>query len=366
MRSRLGTKREVRPGVWKISVECGTKSNGKRRTSSRTVRGNDRDADAALYALACEMGKSPNVGDGMTLDEYFWQVFVPVRSQDLTNATMRGYQSTYRCHISEALGGREMNDMDHVSVQLVVSACTPGTAPKVTRTLRVILRSAWDDGLIDEEPMRHRLRLPRKQPERRVIWGASEVADALVRLRGASLEALWLVMAGGGLRREEALALDWSDVTFRSCLGMDGGEAWVASVDVSKAITDADGLKGTKTDKSTRIISIGEPFASRLHEIASDGPMCKGRHGHGRMAASSVPRAWRLLFADGHALAGMPYIELRTMRHTHETLMQRAGVADTLNAAIHGRTNVSTGYEHYLVPGEDATTEAAERLARIV
>lgn len=41
---------------------------------------------------------------------------------------------------------------------------------------------------------------------------------------------------------------------------------------------------------------------------------------------------------------------MKDMRAVHETMLQDAGVLDTLNARLHGRTNVQTGYRHYLKP----------------
>ena len=47
-------------------------------------------------------------------------------------------------------------------------------------------------------------------------------------------------------------------------------------------------------------------------------------------------------------------------------LMQQAGVQDTLNAALHGRSNVQTGYRHYLVPGDASAARAAEAVGEAV
>lgn len=56
------------------------------------------------------------------------------------------------------------------------------------------------------------------------------------------------------------------------------------------------------------------------------------------------------LFDKNKPLYGMPYTRMKDMRSVHETTLQDAGVLDTLNARIHGRTNVQTGYTHYLKP----------------
>ena len=81
------------------------------------------------------------------------------------------------------------------------------------------------------------------------VWGAQEVAAALVRLRGEQLYPLWLLMVGCGLSRSEALALDWSDIRFEPALMMDGCEHWTAYVTVKGAYTAEDGMKAPKNDE---------------------------------------------------------------------------------------------------------------------
>lgn len=61
--------------------------------------------------------------------------------------------------------------------------------------------------------------------------------------------------------------------------------------------------------------------------------------------------------AEARSMRGLPKLHLCNLRAVHETLMQEAGVLDTLNARMHGRTNVLTGYRHYLRP--DAAMDAA-------
>ena len=43
-RSKLGSKREIRPDVWQIRVSSGYRKDGTQRTATRTVYGSDRGA----------------------------------------------------------------------------------------------------------------------------------------------------------------------------------------------------------------------------------------------------------------------------------------------------------------------------------
>jgi len=57
----------------------------------------------------------------------------------------------------------------------------------------------------------------------------------------------------------------------------------------------------------------------------------------------------------------VPFIHLKQMRATHETMMQAAGVSDSLNAATHGHST-RVAYSNYLMPD---TAAAAERMGKL-
>ena len=103
-RSNLGSKREIRPGVWEVSVTCGKRADGKKRRKSRTVRGNEVEADAAIVKLALEMEKRVTLGDEMTLGVYFWGVFLPQRQATTTKANTKTYESVFNSQIAPTLG----------------------------------------------------------------------------------------------------------------------------------------------------------------------------------------------------------------------------------------------------------------------
>ncbi|MBR2683856.1 MAG: hypothetical protein IKE22_11400, partial [Atopobiaceae bacterium] len=65
----------------------------------------------------------------------------------------------------------------------------------------------------------------------------------------------------------------------------------------------------------------------------------------------------RRLWGEGRPLAGLPYLPLSRMRATHETMMQAAGVPDSVNAAAHGHS-VAVAYGHYM--RQDSTSAAGD------
>jgi len=392
-RSKLGTKREIKPNVWRIEVANGYREDGKRRRAYRTVHGSEVEADAAIVRLADEMGRCLSTGDAMTLDTYFWGYFSPMKHATTTNANANTYDSHYRAHIAPTFGQWDLRDIGNLDIQRWINGLPPQSAPNYVRTLRAILNQAHFDHLKDDAPMggEYRYKMPKGRKNTPLpVWGADEVAKALDKLKGEQLYPLWLVMVGCGLSRSEALALDWEDISWDSVLVMEPArkkngklckkrktakEHWIATVTVSQACTAEDGMKAPKNDRRFRSVPMQPPFSDALHECIGTGPICQSRKctkdgwklsGH-RLSPSYVPKRWKALFEKGEALEKLPFVEIGRMRATYSTLMQRAGVDRTIINAMQGRTdNSPVLYTNYLNPHADTFEESAATMSKLV
>ena len=381
-RSKLGSKRELRPGVWQIRVSNGYRFDGKQRTVSETVHGNEIEADAAIVRLAQRMERCLTVGDSMTLDTYFWGYFQPFKEATTTRANTRTYETIYRNHIAPTFGQWDMARITNVEIQRWINGLPPQSAQNYVRALRAILNQAHFDHLMEDAPMggEYRYKMPRGRKNMPLpVWGAHEVSVALVKLRGNQLYALWLVMVGCGFSRSEALALDWEDITWTNCTGIDKKTHWTAHVPVKAAFTAEDGMKEPKNDRRYRNVPMQPLFADPLHECAcsssSTGPICQSRRhtkdgwkytGH-RMTPAYVPKRWKELFEDGGPLHDLEFVQLGRMRATYSTLMQRAGVDRTIINAMQGRTdNSPVLYTNYLNPGTETFVESAAAMSALV
>lgn len=292
----------------------------------------------------------------------YWEHFAQTRGRRLANATLSRYAHSMGRHVLPELGDVELGDLRHVDVQRMVYACpTRGTALQAKRALSSMLGFAVMEGIIEHNPVAGRLELPADATravsgvdvdpfaaieDNCAVWDAETVLRAMPRLRDLPLEPCWLCMVGAGLRREEALALTWRDVRVR------GG---VVELAVHRARTEKDGIKATKTARSVRVAAMVEPMGARLMELAGepDELVCSASVGNiskrwanlwkerGRNCPHSAPRG-RML-----AEPAIPYLPLQRMRATHESLMQKAGVLDSVNAAAHGHSR-AVSYKHYL------------------
>ena len=385
-RSKLGSKRQLPSGRWFVRVSAGKKRDGSRRTMTRTVD-TEREADLCIAQLAAQMARVPAAGDPMKLVDYYELYFVPARrARGLANATMENYEYVFRSAIEPVFGERTMDSIDGREVQAMLHLMPCDAAKRFTRTLRAILRSAWEDGLLAEKPLDRTFHYPKpKARKQQQVWSAATTAQALEVLHGLPLEGIALLMAGAGLRREEAYPLRFEELDFEET-----EHGVLAVFEIDRAQTLPDGVKETKTAFSQRVVVMGEPFSSRLRELAEQGrARAHGAHPDDPDRAGfvcpvslhRVPKSWRSMWeekqpskhddparacAKGAMLAaGIPYIPMSRLRATHETLLQASGVEDALNARIHGRSSSSEiGYRHYLVPQEDAKADAALAAAR--
>lgn len=344
--SSMGIRR--RGGKWEVRVACGYRRDGRPRTVSRMAE-TEKEAEELRARLLAEMGRTPTMGDPVTLDTYFTAVFLPRVESTTTRANRDFYASAYRTHVSPALGALDVSEITFPRVQSWVSGLPPASAPAYVRCLRAVLRAAWADGILAEEPLRQRLRLPRRVSAPRDVWCAEEAAECLARVQGEDIEPLVLVMLGAGLSASEARARDWEDF----------GEG-CALVSVTSAYTGRDGMKEPKCGRRWRTAPVLPQCAERLRELmdaaGGSGPICVNRRGD-RMGPGTTPRRWAALFGEDGALEGMRRIDMNRLRATHETLMQQAGVSDSLNAAIHGHSQ-KVAYSNYLRPVEGAVGAA--------
>lgn len=328
---------------WEVQACRGYREDGRQRRVSRRVHGTLRDAQALAVRLDIEMGANPSLGMLATLDSYFDGVFIPGRS-DLDPKTLGNYRTIWRVHVSPRFGSHPLAEPHPAEVQAWVSSMSRGTAMHAAKLLRSVLRDAFYMVILPSEPMRRPLRYPRAKDGKLDVWDGSEVLYALSRLHGHRLLPLVAVMVGGGLRRSEAMALEWGDMAFG-----DG----IVRMSVVKGARRADG--GTKNAASVRTVAMMEPFASILAGCRGDGPVCT-------LTEAGVRSLWPRLFHAGMPLEGMRYIPMKQLRATNTTLMHDAGVPDTTLSMVHGHTDVRTDYRHYIAPTSTAADSAAQML----
>ena len=389
-RKRVGNVSQTPSGSWRARVSNGVTATGKRRWATATFR-TKSEAEDWIVRKSVEMGARPDLGAGVTLRQ-LWGLYEKGKGPKLSKKTFSAYRSQMRTWLA-TMGDTDISAIDCAGIQRTLTTMTHANALHSKRVLSSVLTYAVGVGLLARNPMHgHNFDIPNDEAteidwdtdpfgaieDERTVWGLDAVLKCFELIRGLPLEPAWLACVGAGLRVEEALALRRVDVRRVEIGGVE-----VTQLAVHHASTAMERRKATKTKQSVRVVAMPEPFGERSWELAQrvsgttevcklsparqnkawrnyfDEP-CDSKH---TPKSTTTRGALRKLDDDGNPI--LPYLPLARMRNTHATLMQQAGVLDSINAAMHGHTE-QVARRHYLRPDTTAATVEVSKRLRLV
>lgn len=374
MRGHIAKKGKNYYAVIYEGVDPGT---GKERHSWHAAGPRRIDAER----LANELVKRRHAGDETTserstLGTYLTERWLPLQECRLRPTTYRSYKSVVDLHIVPRIGRLRLDklqadDLDSLYVDLLRKGNRRGKNARglsaasvryVHRVLSKALSDAHRKGIVARniatlaDPPR---RIKSGEPTAIHVWDAAELRRFLTLTTKHRHHTLWVVAAKTGMRRGELMGLRWHDVDFerstitvRRALVVIGWELQFSDV---------------KTNSGRRTIDIDQRTLGALQEqrerlqkdAANDGRefdpkgLVFGNPDGEPIHPEYITRAFERLVAK-HKL---PAIRFHDVRHTHATLLLKAGVpakvvAERLGHASPGFTlNV---YQHVL-PGMQAT-----------
>ena len=334
-------------------------------------------------------GRTP-LGDYLT---FFW---LPRRLPGWAEGTRRYRTWTVNTLLESSLAARAIEDLTVLEIERYFAhrAITPwdttGELPKAGSlkglhdTLRASLNDAKKYGFIRDNPCTG-VELPRAESTQAKIWTPEQVQSFLESTRRSRYVTLWRLLFATGLRRGEALGLQWADVdlagrrlTVRRNLQADSREGNVRygppkSRRSTRTITidpgTAEALERWRRMRETehgawladlekRLNGYRTPGA-RLPELPrqlpDDSPVFANPDGT-PMLPSTVSDTFRRQVAK----SGLPVMRLHDARHTHLTHLLRSGepIQNVSARAGHGSSFTTlTTYAH-VIAGDDERTAA--------
>ena len=361
-RSHFGAVQYLGKDRYRISCEGKPHPDGRRRRVTKVVRGTRSEAEAQLALMAgTDLPSETTWGD-------FWASKVDPQIETLSPKTAHEYRRLWRAELEPRIAGEPVSSMDWHRANEVL---TDISAPTVQRHAGALLRKMCNmalrerGGLLQRNPVDRAIEYAphRKRPKKLV--GPDMVYPFMESIRGIKYEALVLCELGFGMRPEEARALLWEDL---SEFKFKGGAYCVAKVD--KAITllgNEPFFKSTKNEPSERDSVCGEPFASRLLELADGktGPLVPS----GKPYDPDKPEQW---YTSPATIAhnwkqwcernGVEHVTEENMRSSYATMMGEAMVPDSVVAGNMGHTDGTTKGTHYQTVTMRAKCMAADML----
>ena len=196
----------------------------------------------------------------MLLSVFHDEVWLP-SCANLRECTMVGYESAWRCHIVDAFGGLEIDSITAGMIETWMAGMPRGAARKAWGVLRTMLRKAFRWGMSSVD-VTTRVRGPKRTDHQPRVLDSRQIATLLRGFWGHELEAWLICSVTLGLRPEEALGLEWSDIDLRGGqVRIRRGVQWVSGHEV---------VVEPKTDLSARELVLPRFAVLRLRLLAGE------------------------------------------------------------------------------------------------
>ncbi|MBH8620743.1 site-specific integrase [Bifidobacterium adolescentis] len=279
----------------------------------------------------------------MLLSVFHDEVWLP-SCANLRECTMVGYESAWQCHIVDAFGGLEIDSITADMIETWMAGMPRGAARKAWGVLRTMLRKAFRWG-VSSVDVTTRVRGPKRTDHQPHVLDARQISALLRGFWGHELEAWLICSVTLGLRPEEALGLEWSDIDLRGGLvRIRRGVQWVSGHEV---------VVEPKTDLSARDVVLPRFAIIRLRQI-------RGR-GDGRLVGGlnpgQVDRRYRRWCREQH----LPFVPRENLRHSWATSALVAGVDVAVVSRALGHSSIETTARYYLRP-DTSVLKDAQRL----
>ncbi len=303
-----------------------------------------------------EMGVRPVQRRDITLKEFGAIWYEAYKAPHLRASTAGMYEYILDAHIYPALGARQLRAITPVELQLFVNTFSGRSVSlinKVVLTLRQLFKRAQLDGLVDRDPMLGTI----------VPKGTQEPKRALTMEERAAIEQtgtthpeglLLLLLYYAGLRRGEAVGLQWGDIDFDAGL-----------IRVQRQISYVSGvahLQEPKTLAGKRAVPLLKPLRDALWP-------CRGLPGTfvltapktgGFLPHPTFMKRWARLIEA----AGTPEVTPHMLRHNFATVAYEAGINELEATRILGHEDYKTTANIYTHLREDKPQQSAKKLEK--
>lgn len=365
----MAQKKDTERGTWMFYGTYKT-LDGKRVQYKKRGFATKKEAKEAerLFRLA-----HSDVRPTLTLDELVHLYHTNSSSLAIKEATLYTSESCYRTHIKKELGKLKLTTfsvpfMDNFQTSLAKkkkadgTAYAPRTLNKVMDTLSRYFTYAVRLGYMEYNPC---YSLPSiKCPVKRMVpqfWEPNEYKQFIDSVDDPQWKDIFEFMYGTGVREGELFALKWSDVDLIR------GTVSITKTLSSKTKQDKWIITTPKTERSIRVIDLQDTLLDALRIRYKAQQKKDGFSSSWFVFGHVLPlsRTQLARFLDKYIeLSGVPRITPHGFRHSHASLLIRAGIDDQLIADRLGHTpaELRKTYAHIY---KESRTELVSKLNAI-
>lgn len=357
---------------WVAVVELGyIDGKRKRATAYGATR---REVEARIPELRKEgLRRLQSSGEIKTLGDFLGYWIETSVKKDRAPKTVESYEGVIANHVIPVIGRKRLGSLSRQDVQqmLDVVAAKDGVGPRSVQNVRSVLRKALNDAvaweMIDRNPALHTTIRPVPRSERHALT-VDQAQRLFAQVADDRFEALYWLASIYGLRRGECLGLMWSDV--------DGA---LREIHVRRQVIVAENrplITNLKTRRSQRTLPLLEQVdvvLQRRRAREDDERMLAGSRweDRGLIFPSTIgtvyqPANLHKQFKRHLIAAGLPDIELHSLRHTAASFLVALNVHPRIAMEILGHTNIKTTMEIYSHAQQSDMRDALESVEAVL
>lgn len=319
--------------------------------------------DAARHATHRGTYVAPR---NLTVGEYLDQ-WIRSHEVELKPSTAKSYRDNIERYLRPRLGHERLQALSPSRLSVVFrdlyEAGGHGGKPLSPRTVefaRAVLRRALQDAVLDRHlevnPVVGTKR-PRTVKPKHTTWTGTQLRVFLEQLGDNRWSPLWELAAGTGMRRGELLALRWADLDLESGL---------ARVERSVTQVSQDRIYGTPKNHERQEVTVDSHLVASLRSWRKTQLAERLAWGEAYRGDEDLVFTWEdgrpvlpdyvtRLFAKASSDLEVPRLKLHELRHTHATLLLRAGVPVHVVAKRLGHKDPSVTLNVYAdaIPDDD-------------
>ena len=344
-----------------------------------SVKGNKREAERRLAELTHQLNTGSYVKPRkMTVEDYMEQWLADYCLPNLQPRTTEGYEFIVRKYIVPSIGNIELTalrpeHLQHFYTEKLLSGGKDGTglSPRSVRychtTLHKALKSAMRLGILSRNPA-DAVDPPRLKPREMQMMNEGEIQKLLELAKSTQYYPIFYLALYTGLRRSELLALKWADIDLLLCQ--------LSVVRSLQQLRNGKVIEAPcKTDKSKRMVSLSPSTAIMLRQHkdqqtklrkelgipVTENDYVFSHYDGSPILPDSLSQAWRHLATK----VGLKNIRLHDCRHTHASLMLKAGIHPKIVSERLGHAGIQITLDTYshVSPGlQEAAANAFDNI----
>ena len=327
----------------------------------KSLYGKNKSELKKRYNAACDLAarRESRKSGGVSTSIYLLDWLKNDRT--IKDSTRCSYGMVIQKHVLPRIGNKPISSINLCVFQKLVDDIlddgnSARTATLVKWILIKALRKAKKMGLNSYDIIPKDIEIPRHIPEKREIWNLEELKRFLKIIEGDKFEWFYILYTTYGLRRGEAIPLEWKDVNWDN-----------ETIIINKQYTRVGKefkVERPKTEGSIRELPLLphircyleriNPLHDKEGLIASDDE---------KMAnPETVSRHFQKITRDN----GLPFVVLHSLRHCVATFLKDVGVPIRDAQTILGHSTSYTTLKFYQHTNTDEAREGLSKYGKLV